>query len=193
MERQEAPVWLQPVHRWFFFWEDMVPSVSRVVAVAIGAAITSVVVVVTTKIKGLVTVPLATVGWIALGVAQEHDARVHLGVDGEFLDLLRDQVDPVLARAGFTFNSAFGPCRARPGRSDTFLYEAADPNGNGCIDVWIRRDRFDGKMEVSVDGHRLERLVALRGDPQCATRVTQAEEPVSDVAALVAAFGRVLP
>ena len=120
-------------------------------------------------------------------------ARVHLGVDGEFLDLLRDQVDPVLARAGFTFNSAFGPCRARPGRSDTFLYEAADPNGNGCIDVWIRRDRFDGKMEVSVDGHRLERLVALSGDPQCATRVTQAEEPVGDVAALVAAFGRVLP
>jgi hypothetical protein len=176
------------VHRWFFFWEDMVPSVYRVVAVAIGAAITSVVVVVTTKFKGLVAAPLATVGWIALGVVQEHDERVHLDVDGEFRDLLRDQVDPVLARAGFTFSGAFGPCRARSDGSDSFLYEAADPNGYGCIDVWVRRDRFDGRMTMSIDGHRLERLVASHGDAELAARVTRAEDPVGDVAALVAAL-----
>lgn len=186
-------MWLRPVHRWFFLWEDLVSSVYRVVAVVIGAAITSVVVVLTGRVRLLVAVPLATAGWIALAVVQEHDERVHLDVDGEFRDLLREQADPVLARAGFSFNGAFGPCRARRDRSDTFLYEAADPNGKGCIDVWIRRDRSDGRMDVSVDGHRLERLDASHGDPQRARRVTRAEVPAGDVAALVAAFDLVLP
>jgi len=186
-------VWLRPVHRWFLLWEDLVPSVYRVVAVAIGAAITSVVVVLTGRVKWLVAVPLATVGWIALAVVQEHDERVHLDVDFEFRDLLREQADPVLARAGFSFSGAFGPCRARSGRSDTFLYEAADPNGEGCVDAWIRRDRSGGRMDVSVGGHRLERLVGSRGDPQGAMRVTRAEVPAGDVAALVAAFDLVLP
>ena len=43
----------------------------------------------------------------------------------------------------------------------------------GYIDVWVRCDRFDGKMEVSVDGHRLERLVALHGDVELAARSWQ--------------------
>lgn len=185
-------MWLRPVHRWFFFWEDMVLSVYRVVAVAIGASITTAIVVLTARVRWLVAAPLATVGWIALGVVQEHDQRVLLDVDGEFLDLLREHADPVLARTGFTFSSAYGPCRARPGRSDTFLYEAADPEGNGCVDVWIRRDRSNGQMRVSVDGHHLERLVASHGDPQLEARVTRAEDPAGDVAAVVVALELVL-
>ena len=47
-------------------------------------------------------------------------------------------------------------------------------------------------MEVSVDGRPLERLVASNGDRQLATRVTRAERPDGDVAALVAAFELVL-
>lgn len=166
----------------------MVPSVYRVVAVAIGAAITAAIVVLTARAKWLVAAPLAIVGWIVLGVVQEHDQRVQLDVDGEFLDLLRKQADPVLARIGFTFSSASGPCRARSDRSDTFLYEAVDPNEDGCIDLWIRRDRFHRQMEVSVDGELLEALVTSRGDPQLAARVTRAEDPAGDVAAVVAAL-----
>jgi len=94
-------VWLRPVHRWFFFWEDLVLPVYRVVAVAIGAAITAAVVVLGARVRWLVAAPLVTAGWIALGVVQEHDQRVLL--DGEFLDLLREHADPVLARTGFTF------------------------------------------------------------------------------------------
>jgi hypothetical protein len=183
---------LRPIHWWFFWWEGIIPSVYRVVAVAVGAAITVTVVGLTTRMGWFVAVPLATVGWIVLAVIQDHDQGVHLDVNGEFGNLLRDQADPVLATAGFTFNSADGPCRARRSRSDTFLYEAGDPTGNGCVDLWIRRDRSGGQMEVSVDGHPLESLVASHGDPHLATRVTRAEGPAGDVVALVAAFELVL-
>lgn len=193
MDSERAPVWLRPVHRWFFFWEALVPSVYRVVAVAIGAAITAVVVVVPTGVSWLAAATLTTVGWIVLAVIQDHDEGVHLDVIGEFRNLLREQADPVLARDGFSFNHASGPARAQRDRSDTFLYEAADPEGNGCIDLWIRRDRSNGHMEVSVDGRPLESLVASYGDRQLATRVTRAEESAGDVAALVAAFELVLP
>lgn len=183
---------LRPVHRWFFLWEDVVPSVYRIVAVAIGAAITSVVVVLTARVKWLVAFPLATVGWIALAVVQEHDQRVCLDVDSEFRELLREQADPAMARSGFIFNGASGPCRARSDRFDTFLYEATDPSGNDCIDVWVRRDRSGGQMEALVDGHPLEELVACHGDPLLATRVTRAGDPAGDATALTAAFELVL-
>lgn len=168
------------------------PSAYRVVAVAVGAAITSVVVVLTARVRWLVTAPLATVGWIALAVVQEHDERVCLGVDSEFRELLREQADPVFARSGFTFNGAFGPCRARSDRSDAFLYEAIDPSGNHCVDVWIRHDRSGGQMEALVGGHPLEELLAAHGDPLLATRVTRAEEPAGDATALTTALELVL-
>jgi len=192
MASERAPIWLRPIHQWFFWWEEVIPSVYRVVAVTVGVGITATVVVLITRVGWFVAVPLATVGWIVLAVVQDHDHGVHLDVNHEFQGLLRGQADPVLARAGFAFHSAGGPCRARPDRSDTFLYEAGDPERNGCVDLWIRRDQSGGQMEVSVDGHRLERLVASHGNPQLATRVTRAEEPSGDVAALVAAFELIL-
>jgi hypothetical protein len=179
---------LRPIHRWFFWWEAIIPSVYRVVAVTVGAVITATVVVLIARVGWFIVVPLAMVGWIVLAVIQDHDQGVHLDVNDEFQTLLRDQADSVLARAGFAFNSADGPYRARPDRSDMFLYEADDPAGNGCIDLWIHRDRSGGQMNVSVDGHPLERLVASYGDPYLATRVTRTEEPAGDVAVLVAAF-----
>ena len=156
---------------------------------AIGAAITAVVVVVATTVGWLVAAMLALVGWIVLAVIQDHDQVVRLDVVGEFRDFLREQADPVLARAGFNFNHASGPIRARPDRSDTYLYEAIDSEGEGCIDLWICRDRSDGQMEVPVDGRCLDRLVVSHGDPQLAARVTRAEQPAGDVAA----FELVLP
>ena len=83
----------------------------RVVAVAVGAVIAATVVVLTTTVGWFVAVPLATVGWIVLAVIQDHDQRVRLDVNSEFDNLLREQADSVLARAGFTFNGADGPSR----------------------------------------------------------------------------------
>ena len=139
----------------------------------------------------VVTTVMAAAAWIVLAILQDRDQRVHLDVNDEFQAFLRDRADPVLARAGFVFQLAQGPCRARPDRSDTFLYEADNP-AEGCIDLWIRRYRSGGPMEVSVDGRPLERLVASRGHPQLAARVTRAERPADDVTALVAAFALVL-
>jgi hypothetical protein len=174
-------------------WENIMFSVYRFVAVAVGAAITATVAVLATGVGWLVAVPMTTVGWIVLAVAQEHDERVVLEVDNDFQTALRGQADLVLARAGFTFNGAFGPCRARVDRSDTFLCEAVDVEGRGCIDLWIRRDRSDGGMNVSVDGRPLAELVASHGDLELGARVNRAVEPVGDVEALVAAFELVLP
>ena len=36
-----APLWLRPIHTWFFWWEVVVPSLYRVAAVAVGAAATA--------------------------------------------------------------------------------------------------------------------------------------------------------
>ncbi|MCP3935493.1 MAG: hypothetical protein GY708_08995 [Actinomycetia bacterium] len=193
MASEKAPVWLRPIHRWFFLWEDVIPSLYRVVAVTVAAGIITTLAVITAGTRGLIALPLAVLAWIALGVAQEHDERVKLDVDTEFETLLRQQLDPVLAAAGFTFSAAVGPLRAHPDRTDTFLYEAPGPDGNDCLDVWIRRDRSSQEMESTIEGVALERLVADRGDSRLAARVTRAEGPGGDVAALVAAFSLTMP
>lgn len=192
MTDETAPVWLRPIHWWFFWWEEIIPSLYRVVAVGVGAVITATALALIAGTGWVVASLLATVGWIVLAILQDRDQRVHLDVNDEFQALLRDRADPALARAGFVFNLAQGPCRARSDRSDTFLYEADNP-AEGCIDLWIRRHRSGGPMEVSVDGRPLERLVVSHGHPQLAARVTRAERPADDVTALVAAFALVLP
>ncbi len=48
-------------------------------------------------------------------------------------------------------------------------------------------------MGVSVDGDRLERLVAASGDPHLAARVCRTEDAKGDVDPLVAAFALTFP
>ncbi|MCP3856104.1 MAG: hypothetical protein GY698_15415, partial [Actinomycetia bacterium] len=55
-----------PIHWWFFLWEDIIPSLYRVVAVAVGAGITTSLAVAATGTKGLVGLPPAVLAWIGL-------------------------------------------------------------------------------------------------------------------------------
>lgn len=195
MAHERPPLVLRPFHGWFHLWERIIPSLYRVVAVAAGTVITAALVVLVTRAHWLLVLVLAVVGWIALAIGQEHDERVVLDVDGEFLSLLRRHADPVLNRAGYVFKNASGPARASRDRSDTILYEIDDvPGPIGCIDLWIRRERtVGGRIEVSTDGGPLEWLLDSLGEPELAQRVTRTEDAAGDVAALVTAFQLVFP
>lgn len=195
MIAERPPLLLRPIHGWFFFWEDTIPSLYRVIAVAAAAAITAAALVFAARVDWFIAAPAATIVWIALAVIQEHDERVVLDIDTEFLALLREQADPVLARAGFVFRFAQGPQRARGTRADTFLYEVPGAGHTGdCIDLWIHRDRVPGgSIEVSVDYRPLQLLLARHDEPNLADRVGRTEDPAGDVAAIVAALKLVLP
>ena len=158
------------------------PSIYRVVAVAVAAAATAVLLF-AVGVPLLVGVPLALVVWIGLAIVQEHDERVTLPVDAEFYGHLRELVDPVLAPHGLAFNSSFGPCRARGDRTEVFLYERPDAS-EGCIDFWIHRDRAGGTMRVDFAGRRLAQWLLAVGEERLAERVEQAMSPDEDVMAL---------
>lgn len=187
MAHERPPLVLRPIHGWFQLWEAIVPSVYRVIAVVVAVLATAILAVLATRVHWLLALVLAAGIWIALAVVEEHDGRVVLDVDDEFLSLLRSQVDGVLGRAGFVFRTAFGPARARHNRSDTFLYEA--DSDDGCVDLWIRRDRAaGGELEVLVDGRPLEWLLESRGESHLAKRITWTEDAAADAAVLVSAF-----
>jgi hypothetical protein len=188
------PLLLRPIHGWFFLWEDIIPSLYRVLAVAAASVITAGALVLTVRINWFIAGATATIVWIVLAVIQEHDERVVLDVDAEFLKLLLDQADPVLAEAGFVYRNASGPQRAQKARADTFLYEVpGDGYRRDCIDLWIHRDRFPGgSIEVTVDSRPLERLLVSQDEPELAERVTRTEDAAGDVAAIVTALELVL-
>jgi hypothetical protein len=185
------PVLLRPLHAWFFFWERVNPSVCRVLAVIIPAALFSALLV-GAGLPRWLAAPVAIVLWIGLAVLQEHDERVVRSVDEDFLNALRERADPILTRAGFNFISASSGSRARPDDGDVILYEtdaARYPElsgaGYGCLDLWIRRNARAGILDVSV-GPDLTDL--LGGEPALARRVTEARGAVEDAEALAAAF-----
>ncbi len=181
-----APIWLRPIHRWFFLWEDLVPSVYRVLAVGV-AGVASAVALAAIGIPPVIGVPAAVATWVAIAVVQEHDERVTLPVDAEFERQLRTRLDPPLAARGFAYNGASGPCRARRERNETFLYEAPRPP-DGCIDLWIHRDRARGTMSVALPGGDLASLLAAAGDGELADRIGRVGAAEADVEAIVAAI-----
>lgn len=185
---------LRPVHSWFQLWEDVIPSVYRIVAVVGAAAVSAALLGLLLRIHWLGATLLATGMWILLAIIQEHDERVLLEPDSEFLAALRAHVDPVMERTGFVFRHASGPQRSRPARYDTFFYEAPGTPFEECIDVWIHRGRsVAAQMEVTVDGQELVRLLGSRGERQLAQRVCRTEAAGADAAALAAAFEVALP
>lgn len=197
MAADRPPLLLRPLHRWFFFWEEVIPTLYRVVAVVVAAAITAVLLVLV-GLPWWVAVPVGGVLWIALAVVQEHDERAPRPADEAFVRAVRERVEPVLTAAGFTFNFASGGQRARRDSTDTVLYEA-DPARHpilgdaedSCLDLWIRRDRGAGTMEVSVGWRDLQHLVT--SDLELSIRVTQAVDASTDAEALARAFELVFP
>lgn len=186
MPKGSTPRWLRPIHRWFFWWEAVVPSIYRVAAVAV-AAIATAVLVLAVGLHPLVGAPVALIVWIGLAVAQEHDERIALPVDAEFHQHLRGVIDPMLSRHDLVFTVAYGPCRAREDRSEVFLYERADVS-EGCSDFWIHRNRPLGTMSVDFAGRGLSLWLSAAGDVQLAERIEQASSPLGDVAALQSAL-----
>lgn len=78
---------LRPVHAWFFAWENVVPPVFRVVAVAIASGVTAVVLT-AVGVDPLLAVVLSLAAWIGLAIAQEHDQRIWLAPDPLFVEAL---------------------------------------------------------------------------------------------------------
>jgi hypothetical protein len=185
---------LRPVHAWFFVWEDVLPSVYRVVAVVSAAALT------TLALRAFGTGPTwlvaiaATLAWIALAVAQEHDERVRVPVDQRFVDALRECLDPVMAGHGWTFGSATSGCRARKDTATTVVY---DHDGSHGI-AWIIRNASAGTLDVrwipdNVDAHpEVATQLITRGHNDLAERLRRATDPESDAHAVRDAFAVVL-
>lgn len=130
------PKWL---HRWFWLWEDLAPGVYRVGAVISGAGITAAVLAKLTPVRWWLAAAASLATWIGLAIAQDHDERVTLPIDEDFLRELRTQVDPVVAGAGYSFEYADPANRARGG-AEVFVYEV-DRNDEFSDVIRIYRDR----------------------------------------------------
>jgi len=154
------PLWLRPVHQWFFFWERAISSIDRVVAVLVGAAVTAALASLVLPLAWYIVAPLALVIWIGLAVLQEHDQRVSLPVDPGFLSEMNRHVTPLLASRGFVDFHSFGPCRARASREESFIYQSS----NGSDVIFISRDPL--AKVLNVDGRRLP----LTGDHKADAR-----------------------
>ena len=139
-----APLLLRPIHRWFFLWEDAAASVYRVLAVASGAALTTAIAALAVSVPWYVLAVVALAVWIGLAIVQEHDHRVVLPVHAQFLAGLEQHVRPVLEPGGFDHLSATGPCRARPSRTESYVFQSEA----SADAIYIYRDPLEGVINV---------------------------------------------
>lgn len=165
-----APLWLRPVHQWFFFWERVISSVYRVVAVVLAALATTTVASWALPIAWFIVAPCALAIWIGLAVLQEHDERVSLPVDSAFLSMLNRHVTPLLASQGFDRFASSGPTRAHASREESFIYQSSnDPKV-----IFIYRDPL--AMMLGVDGHNLPLTGDHEMDAKAIVRELQRQE-----------------
>lgn len=182
---------LRPVHAWFFAWENVVPPIYRVVAVAIASGVTAAVLV-ALGVNPLLAVVLSLAAWVGLAIAQEQDERVMLAPDSRFVETL----EAAVGRAPFflRMDHATGPCRARRGSFDSFTLstDAGDDHSLLGLVVQIERSVREREMILYVfddpasDSFEpiLTRLQA-RGKAHLADRVQRAEAPAADVEAII--------
>lgn len=181
---------LRPVHAWFFAWERLTPSVYRVVATGMAAGIT----VGMLSILGVHPVLAAVISlpaWIGLAIAQEHDERVTLPPDAEFIEALSAATRQAPLR--LRLDHATGPSRARRGRTEYFLL-STDAMGHHPLSgrlVEIERSRRDGAMRLDVfddpstnSAESTAERLRDRGAGPLADRVRRSEAPESDAEAI---------
>lgn len=189
-----ATTFLRPIHAWFFTWERIVPSIYRVVAVLIAAAIT-VAVLAVFDVHALLAVVVSLAAWIGLAIAQEHDQRVFLEPDPDFARALAAETgrEPL----SLHLDHARGPSRSRRGSSDVFVLstDAGEAHPLSGRLVQIHRSRLDQEMRLDVFGDRvsdrvesIERRLLELGAAELAGRVQRAEAPTTDVEAIIAAL-----
>lgn len=185
---------VRPVHAWFFFWERVVPPLYRVVATGLAALVTAALLA-AAGLHPLVAAGLSLPVWIGLAIAQEHDERVLLPPDGDFLSALVEAVSPT--PPALTVEQAHGPRRARPEAWDTMIVlsaiDAHDHPLAGML-ITVERSAADGWMRLAVlddapggVGFIDERLRA-RGEAGLAERIEQARSPDADAQAIAAAL-----
>lgn len=177
----KPPLWLRPVHRWFWFWERRISSIYRVVAVLVGALVSAWVISFITGVPLYLTAPAAIAAWIGLAIAQEHDERISLPIDGEFYEQLRRHVDPVVATAGLSFDGASGANRARGG-AETFTYQ--HPGKDEIL--WVFRNPRDGVMGLTGWPESLDAESSFLPE-ELVERVTTVQDAESDAQAVASA------
>ena len=204
MADDRAPLLVRPLHFWFGVWERAFPPLYRVLAVAVAAVLTTVLLVAITPVSWWLVLPLAVAAWIFLAVAQEHDERVRIPPDPVFMDRLMAEAGPVLAAAGFDEGQVSGRNRARGEMADVVLFQASPPDFSARFPrfdddaesmdscLWIERDASEGWMEASIAGTDLGDELRRLGYGDLADRVSRAITPEADADVLAQAFAIVL-
>lgn len=185
---------LRPIHAWFFFWEGVVPSVYRVVATGSAALVTAVVLA-AAGLHPLVAAALSLPGWIGLAIAQEHDERVLLPPDTEFVSALTDAVSPTTP--ALAVEQAHGPRRARREAWDTMVILSTNGTGEHPLAgmfITVQRSAADGRMQLDVldDApgafESVDERLRQRGEDMLADRIQRARSPAADAHAIAAAL-----
>lgn len=185
---------LRPVHTWFFFWERVAPSVYRVVATGLAALATAIVLAVA-GLRPLRAAGLSLPAWIGLAIAQEHDERVRLPPDEEFVSALAEAVarEPL----ALTVERADGPGRARRERWDTSaVLSAGDAPDHPLVRMFIsvERSATDGWMRLDVTDDFTDRFESIderlhaRGEHALAERLHEARSAAEDAQVIAAAL-----
>jgi len=184
---------LRPAHAWFFFWERVVPSLYRVVATGL-ATLATAVLLAAAGLQPLVAAGVSLSVWIGLAIAQEHDERVLLPPDEEFLAALADAVSPT--PPALTVEQAHGPRRARPESSDSIVLSVDGVHGHPLAGMFItvERSASEGWMRLDVINdapgafESVEERLRERGETEIAERIEQAQLPDADAQAIAAAL-----
>lgn len=167
-----ATTFLRPIHAWFRLWDALAGPVARLVAIAVASAVTAGILAFA-GVGGLLAAVVALPTWIALAVAQEHDARIHLPADEAFAAALTAAVAEAPLLLAVT--TARGPSRARAGEPDTFVlaHEVAVDHPLAGWYIEVRRDRDVVELSAGPDDRSTrDRLDAMWSS---ADAVTDAE------------------
>lgn len=187
---------LRPVHEWFFLWEQITPALYRVIAVGVGALVT-VVVLVGLELHPLVAVGLALMLWIGLAIAQEHDERVRLPPDPDFVAALTKAV--LVPPPGLKVRRAIGPGRARREDWDSLIELTATGESDHPLArhyISVQRNARRGWMEVYVtndiptEPNSIQDRLRTRGEINLALRITRSSDAFEDSEAIALALTR---
>lgn len=186
---------LRPIYRWFHFWEGVIPSLYRVVATVLAATGTAAVLAFAAGMFPAVAVAVSLPAWVGLAIVQEHDERVRLPPDGEFVAELTAALSST--PPSLSVVRALGPTRARPEEWDTSVELSADGAADHPLSacyISLDRSAAGGWMHLYVTDDLPDGLESIhdrldhRGEWLLADRIQHARSPRSDAEAIANAL-----